>query len=363
MFHFILRLFRSPQREKVQRASVCPTVEQLEERIVPAPLTWFAGPSLPAAHGGAVAAADQGSAFTLLGGGPSVVLTVNPADPAWKASVWSDPSFEDRTSISPGVGILGSTSLLMFGGDQGGAVADAFQYDPPPARSRSPACTRRANSWGPRPTCNNTSMPSAASTTTAPRWRRWRSYSQSTNAWTLAAPLPQTLYAESAAYDGNGHVFTFGGVGASGAILSTVCEYTIATNSWSVAAAMPIALRDSAAVLASNNLICVLGGKTSTGTTATVESYNPVTNTWNTESSLPSPVSNEAVVSDSLGRIEVLGGYDSGGNALANVWASQRLNASDAVPSITTTPPTTGSTGVLYSYQVFSTANPQAAYA
>ena len=160
-------------------------------------------------------------------------------------------------------------------------------------------------------------------------------YAQSTNTWTYTASLPQTLYGESAVYDGNGHIFAFGGVGASGSILSTVYEYTIATNSWLAAASMPIAVSDSAAVLASNNVIYVLGGKTNTGTTAAVESYNPATNTWNTETSLPSPVSNEAVVGDSLGRIEILGGYDSNGNALANVWVSQRLNTPDSAPSFT----------------------------
>lgn len=61
---------RAPRRRRL-------TVERLESRDLPAPLTWFAGPTLPAARGGAVAAADQGSAFTLLGGGPSDVLAVD----------------------------------------------------------------------------------------------------------------------------------------------------------------------------------------------------------------------------------------------------------------------------------------------
>jgi hypothetical protein len=338
-------------------------VELLESRDLPAPLTWFAGPSLPAARGGAIAAADQGSAFTLLGGGPSDVLTVNPADPAWAASVWSDPSFGDQTSTSPGVGILGTGSILVFGGNQGGAVADAIQYDTatgsqPVASMHTPrellgSATDQQGRIYAIGGIDDNGTPLASV----------EYYTQSTNTWTFTASLPQTLYAESAAYDGNGHIFTFGGVGAGGSIVNTVYEYTIATNAWSVAAPMPGAVRDSAAVLASNNLIYVLGGNTSTGATAAVESYNPATNTWNTESSLPAPVSSAAVVSDSLGRLEILGGYDAGGNALANVWVSQRLNAPDAAPSITTSPPITAKTGVGYSYQVFSTANPQATYA
>jgi hypothetical protein len=338
-------------------------VERLESRDLPAPLTWFAGPTLPTARGGAVAAADQGSAFTLLGGGPSDVLAVTTADPTWAASVWSDAPFEDRTSVSPGVGILGTASLLLFGGDQGGAVADAFQYDTavgsqPVASMHSPRAllgyaTGQQGKIYAIGGIDDNGTPLASV----------EYYTQSTNTWTFTAPLPQTLYATSAAYDGNGHIFTFGGVGAGGTILSTVYEYTIATNSWSMAAPLHSAVRDSAAVLASNNLIYVLGGKTSTGPTAAVESYNPATNTWNTEKSLPVPVSNEAVVSDALGRIEILGGYNAAGNPLANVRVSQRLNAPDAAPSITTSPPTGGKTGVLYSYQVFSTANPQSTYA
>ncbi len=351
----------SKTRQRLDRSRL--RLERLESRDCPAPLTWFAGPALPAAVGGAVAAADQGSAFTFLGGGPSNVLTVNPADPAWSGTSWAATSFGDQTSIGPGVGILGTASLLVFGGDQGGAVADAYLYYPatgsqPAASMHTPraslgyATDQQANVYAIGGIDDN-GTPLAS----------MEYYKQSTNTWTFTAPLPQTLYAESASYDGNGHIFTFGGVGTNGTILNTVYEYTIATNSWSVAAAMPIAVRDSAAVLASNNLIYVLGGKTSSGTTAAVESYNPATNTWNTESSLPNPVSNAAVVSDSLGRIEILGGFDASGNALANVWVSQRLNSPDSAPSITSTPLTSGRTGVTYSYQVLSTANPQATYA
>jgi hypothetical protein len=317
---------------------------------------------LPAARGGAVAAADQGSAFTFLGGGPSDVLTVNPATPAWTASVWSDPSFEDTTSVAPGVGILGSASLLVFGGNQGGAVADAVQYSPATGPQVVASMHSPRELLGSATDQQGKVYAIGGIDDNGTPLKSMEYYTQSKNAWTVAAPLPQTLYAESAAYDGNGHIFTFGGVGAAGTILNTTYEYTIATNTWSVAAPMPSAVRDGAAVLASNNLIYVLGGNTSAGTTAAVESYNPATNTWNTETSLPSPVSNEAVVSDSLGRIEILGGFDSSGNALANVWVSQQLNQPDTIPSITTTAPTTAWTGTPYAYQVYSTGNPQATY-
>lgn len=337
-------------------------VERLESRDCPAPLTWFAGPNLPAARGGAVAAADQGSAFTLLGGGPSDVVTVNPANPAWAGSSWAATSFGDQTSTSPGVGILGSASLLLFGGNQGGAVADAYQYSPATGSQDAASMQTPRESLGYATDQQGKVYAIGGIDDNGTPLSSMEYYTQSTNTWTFTAPLPQTLYAESATSDGNGHIFTFGGVGSSGTILNTVYEYTIATNSWSVAASMPIAVRDSAAVLASNNLIYVLGGNTSSGTTAAVESYNPTTNTWNTETSLPSPVSNAAVVSDSLGRIEILGGYDANGNATANVWVSQELNQPDSAPSIYSTAPTLAWTGTPYTYQVYSTANPQATY-
>ena len=292
MFHFILRLFRSPQREKVQRASVCPTVEQLEERIVPAPLTWFAGPILPAARGGAVAAADQGSAFTLLGGGPSDVLAVETADPAWSAITFGQTRPSETTrAFRPVSGSWLPLPSCCSVGTRAERWRMPSSTTPPPGCRRSPVCTRRARCLG---------YATDQQGNCVRHWRRRRQWhaagvdgvsdTQSTNKWTVTAPLPQTLYAESAAYDGNGHIFTFGGVGAGGTILSTVYEYTIATNSWSVAWSMPIAVRDSAAVLASNNLIYVVGGHTSTGTTAAALSYNPATNTWNTETALPGPV-------------------------------------------------------------------------
>jgi hypothetical protein len=67
-----------------------PALEQLEARDLPAPLTWFAAPSLAAARTGAVALAAQGSAFTVLGGGATDVPYVIPADPAWQALSGSD---------------------------------------------------------------------------------------------------------------------------------------------------------------------------------------------------------------------------------------------------------------------------------
>ena len=188
-------------------------------------------------------------------------------------------------------------------------------------------------------------------------------YNPTSNTWTFLAPLPQTLYGESAVSDGAGHIYTFGGVGANGAITNVVYRYTIATNTWDQSAApLQVGVRDSAAVLASNGLIYVIGGKTAAGTTATVESYNITTNTWTVETSLPQPLSSEAAAVDSLGRIEVLGGYDANGNPLATIYISQEFTQPDLAPTITSTAPTTAWTAG-YTYQVLSTGSPQPSYA
>jgi hypothetical protein len=186
-------------------------------------------------------------------------------------------------------------------------------------------------------------------------------YTQSTDTWTSVASLPQTLYSEAAVSDGSGHLFTFGGVDATGNITSTVYRYTISTNTWNKVASMPTAVRDSAAVLASGK-IYVLGGVTPTGKTAAVESYDEATNTWTAQTSLPAPVSSAAAAVDSLGRIEVLGGFDATGKPTAAVSISQELSNPDAAPTITSIANTAASWGNLYQYQVFSTANPQATY-
>jgi hypothetical protein len=340
-----------------------PVLERLEVRDLPAPLTWFAAPRLAAARGGAVALAAQGAAFTLLGGGPTDVPYIIPANPAWQAISGSDVAFGDTTPVSPGAGIMPSGAILMFGGNgDGGGVADAVQYLTNAGDQPVASMHKARELLGFATDGNGLVYAIGGLDGNGTPLASMEYYTQSSNTWTYASALPQALYAESAAYDGNGHIFAFGGVGSGGTITSNVYEYTIASNTWTQVASMPIAVRDSAAVLGSNNLIYVLGGKTSSGATAAIESYNPATNTWNTETSLPAPLSDEAAVSDSLGRIEIVGGFDGNGNAVANVWASQQLNQPDSVPSVTTTPPTTAKTGIPYSYQVFSTANPQATY-
>jgi hypothetical protein len=353
-------------------------VEWLEGRDLPAPLTWAAGVNLPAARGGVVGAV-QGPNILVFGGTTTDVTSVSANDPTWKASVSADPSV-DEARESPGVGVLPNGYVLLFGGrGNGSAFSSADQYDYAgnpdndiPYNSGAAHMHASRVQFGFATDENNhvyaigglgstsTGDDGGGSTSDAPLSSA-EYYVQSTDSWTSIASLPQTLYSESAVADGNGHIFTFGGVDATGAVTSAVYRYTISTNKWDAVASLPIAVRDSAAVLA-NGKIYVLGGRTATGTTAAVESYNETTNTWTTETSLPAPVSSAAAAVDSLGRIEVLGGFDASDKPTAAVSISQEFSNPDAAPTITSVANTAASWGNLYHYQMLSTGNPQATY-
>ena len=311
----------------------------------------------------------------LVAAGPSTTsYNLTAIDPTWKATATPTVQPLDFARSSPGVGPLPNGYFLVFGGTQNGFATSAVtQYDPNTVtvvdgatnqtRSlRSMNVPRAEFGWATDATdlsyaiggLDNNGTPLASVEV----------YNPTANTWTYLAPLPQTLYGESAVSDGAGHIDVFGGVGANGSISNLVYRYTIATNTWDVSAApLQVAVRDSAAVLASDGQIYVLGGKTSSGTTATVESYNLTSNTWTVQPSLPQAVSSEAAAADSLGRIEVLGGYDANGNALSSLFVSQKLNQADLAPTITSIPGKAVVVTSAYSYQVLSTANPQAAYA
>jgi hypothetical protein len=352
-------------------------VEWLEGRDLPAPLTWAAGVNLPAARGGVVAAV-QGSNILVFGGTTTDVTSVSANDPTWKGTDSADQSV-DGARESPGVGILPNGYILLFGGrGNGSALSSADQYDlngnpdgDTPVNSSAASMNSSRLLFGSATDKNNhiyaiggigssSNGGDGGGGSDAPL-SSVEYYTQSTDTWTSVASLPQTLYSEGAIGDGSGHLFTFGGVDATGNITSTVYRYTLSTNTWDTVASMPIAVRDSAAVLA-NGKIYVLGGVTGMGTTAAVESYDETTNTWTTETSLPAPVSSAAAAVDSLGRIEVLGGFDVNGKPTAAVSISQELSNPDAAPTITSTANTSATYGNLYQYQVLSTANPQATY-
>src|SRR6516162_3863493 len=319
-------------------------LENLESRDVPAPLTWAGGVTLPTSGG--IVAGPEGTSLLVAGGPTTTSYNLTTTNPTWQATASATVEPLDFARSSPGMGPLPNGYFLVFGGSENGyAISSVTQYDPntvtvPDGATNHTRSLRSMNmprtliGWATDKTTymsyaiggqNNNGTPMATV----------EAYNPTTNTWSYVAALPQTLYSESAVSDGAGHIYTFGGVGASGTIINNVYRYTIATNTWDQVAPLQVGVRDSAAVLGSNGLIYVLGGTTTAGATATVESYNISTNTWNVETSLPQAMSSEAATVDALGRIEVMGGYDANGNALASIYASQKLNQADLAPTIT----------------------------
>jgi hypothetical protein len=358
-----------PARRRAGRSALL--LERLESRDLPAPLTWAAGVNLPAAAGGIVAEPVAGVVLTLAG--PTTTSeNVSVTNPTWKASATAAVQPLDFARTSPGVGTLPNGYLIVFGGTENGFATSAVtQYDPntvsiPDGVQNQTRSLHSMNQpralLGWATDTNHISYAIGGQDNNGTPLATVEAYNPTTNTWSYVASLPQTLYSESAVSDGAGHIYTFGGVGANGTIINNVYRYTIATNTWDQVAPLQVGVRDSAAVLGSNGLIYVLGGTTATGATATVESYNISTNTWNVETSLPQAMSSEAATVDSLGRIEVLGGFDANGNALRTIFVSQQLNQPDLAPTITSTPGKTAVVNSAYSYQVLSTANPQATY-
>ncbi len=334
-------------------------IEYLEDRCVPAPLTWTAGVSLPTARAGVAAVQSSSGSSVILGGnsGEIDVPTFAAANPSWQTKiVYATPL--DQPRFDAGAGILPDGSYMIFGGQdaEGDPLGSAYNFSTALANMNS------ASSEFGFATDENHLVYAIGGQSNSGVSSLVEVYSQSANAWTTLAHLPKALFGLSAVADLNGHLFAFGGTNGS-TIYSSVYRYTIATNTWDSVAALPVATKNSAAVLAPNGLIYVLGGITSTGTTANVECYNEQTNTWTVQTPLPVPLNSEAVTVDSLGRIVVADGFDANGNATSGVYFSQQLNQPDAAPVITSATTAPAYANQVYNYQVFSTGNPQPTYA
>lgn len=335
-------------------------VEHLETRLVLSPLIWGTGPALPAAEAQTAAATANGATY-LFGGGSNAVRALVDG-----ANAWGAVAPDDSARQSPGAGTIGA-GLVVFGGNDGGALNATLNYDPTDENTVAGGNLNTARWREAYATDANGSIyaiggESAGGTALSSVER----YNGAT--WTTVQPLPAALIGAAAADDGAGHIFVFGGISSTSAAPSgAVYEYTVASDSWTTVASLPTPVAYAAAAPGFNGNIYVLGGSTtpggsSAGDTAAVQLYNITTNTWTNDTALPQAISAESAIVDPLGRLLVIGGTNSAGQAVADVSISQRLNVPVAAPVFTSTPITAAAADKVYTYTATASANPPASF-
>ena len=358
------------QRNHIGPKTVRLRLEPLEPRLCLAALGWLAGTALPAARSGdaAVLAADH--SLLVLGGNSSAVY-----DQAYGGNTWNSvnplaSSGYPVTVSSPGVSYIGSGEFLVYGNlvvqtPDDPTTITALKYDPLNAGNivaAAPMLTPRTQFAFATDGSNDAYAigGTSAGTTTSTILSSVESYNPGSGAWSQLAALPQPITGAAAVYDGNGHIFVFGGATGSSSSTATanVEEFTIATDTWvTLSQPMPIAATQAAAVLGTDGLIYVLGGTGATGALNKVQIYDPVHNSWSQGAALPHSLSNEAAVVDASGRINVIGQYGSD-NPVQVTYVSQVL--ANVAPAITTTALPAAMAGNPYTAWVNVTATPPA---
>jgi autotransporter-associated beta strand protein len=313
-------------------------------------MPWVAGPSLPIATT-AAAALTYGSAVDLFGGFHGTQATSAVLQLADGATAWAT-----TTSLSPGraaggIGETGvyppnngdsTTDIFNFGGvSQGQTTNSVSNYTS--ESTFTPMSTARsyfAYVVAPGDTGSSTEYLYAIGGLNGSNQAlaSVARYDAAANTWATVSPLPlpagQGLSHTTAAYDGAGHIFVFGGTDSSGTSVNTVYRYTIATDNWDTATPLPTSTSDASALYAAYGQIYMIGGRTIQGGVSTVLNtvwnFDPVLTTtkngvttpgvWIADTSLPSAVYDAATVVDANGDINVIGGTNASGSAVTNVW-------------------------------------------
>ena len=370
MFSRIARLFRNRTHDLVamrasrhSRLRRSLRVESLEDRSLMASLVWSNTQPLPVAQADAAAVLGVDDSVYLLGG----IATGGNLTPAQfqvaGSTSWGSAATIDKERVSPGAGALADGRIIIFGGQNGGeSIEESRLYSPTNNNSNDGPSMSTERSHGAYATDPQTGLVYAFGGLNQDGLPQSsvEKYNPATNSWSPAASLPASAPNSyfAAASDGAGHIFVFGG-GTSGSGSNQVNRYDVGTNSWTTMAPMPAALRGTTAVAGPNDgRIYVMGGRNASGPVATVYAYDFVSNTWALETNLPTAVTDAAAVLDSDGRILVLGGRNAAGTLLNTVQVSQDLDAVDSAPTFVSSPSTTATSTVLYSYQVVATGNP-----
>ncbi len=137
---------------------------------------------------------------------------------------------------------------------------------------------------------------------------RFARYDPVLDAWTILAPLPDSVYAASGVF-ANGKFYVIGGV--SGGAMSTRNRiYDVAQNSWSDGSPLPEARQQAGAGFIDGKIYVVGGyGITSIDPFATLYEYDIASDSWATQASIPQGVAGPAsgVIGD---RLYIAGGRD-----------------------------------------------------
>ena len=349
-------------------------LEVLESRRLLTAFTWSAPAEtgLPSSLSNVAAVLASDHSILLLGANSSAVY-----DQAYGSSTWTSVNslvspVYPVTVNSPGFGSIGGGKFLVYGNLSVQLPDDptnisALQYDPVNAANIAAASamsTPRTQFAYATDGSNDAYAIGGVAVGTSTLLSTVERYNPASGTWSYLGALPQPISGAAAAYDGNGHIFVFGGVTgtttSTATLTGNVEEYTIATDTWStLSQQMSTAATQAAAVHGPDGMIYVLGGKgTSNSALANVQVYNPAQNTWSQGTALPHSLYNEAAVIDASGEINVIGQYSSNGNPVQVVYVSQVL--ANVAPSFTTTSLPAAMAGNPYTAMVTVTATPPA---
>ena len=349
-------------------------LEVLESRRLLTAFTWSAPAEtgLPSSLSNVAAVLASDHSILLLGANSSAVY-----DQAYGSSTWTSVNslvspVYPVTVNSPGFGSIGGGKFLVYGNLSVQLPDDptnisALQYNPVNAgniAAASAMSTPRTQFAYATDGSNDAYAIGGVAVGTSTLLSTVERYNPASGTWSYLGALPQPISGAAAAYDGNGHIFVFGGVTgtttSTATLTGNVEEYTIATDTWStLSQQMSTAATQAAAVHGPDGMIYVLGGKgTSNSALANVQVYNPAQNTWSQGTALPHSLYNEAAVIDASGEINVIGQYSSNGNPVQVVYVSQVL--ANVAPSFTTTSLPAAMAGNPYTAMVTVTATPPA---
>jgi hypothetical protein len=135
-------------------------------------------------------------------------------------------------------------------------------------------------------------------------------YDPATGTWSSAANLPTARYCHTAQVLGDGRVALMGGATWTTAFsqIASVHIYDPTTNAWTIAATMPNQRYFHSATTLNDGRILVVGGLDNNNTTASADLYDPSTDAWSSAGSMVNARYGHSVAVLGNGSVVVTGG-------------------------------------------------------